>query len=281
MDVGSSSRRLHGESVVLRLLDNAGARCTLADLGMAPGTLQAFDRAISRSHGIVLVTGPTGSGKTTTLYAAVDRIRTGREKILTVEDPVEYELAGVPQVAVNERLGVTFATALRALLRQDPDVMLVGEIRDPETAEIATHAALTGHLVLSTLHTNDAASALTRLTDLGVAPYLVASTVEAVLAQRLVRCVCRECGGQPEGHGSPGEACSGCAGTGYRGRVGIFELLIVDDRIRAGIMERRPVSELQALALTAGMRSLADDGKRQVAAGVTTQDELRRACPGG
>jgi general secretion pathway protein E len=173
---------LHGESVVLRLLDKDQSRASLEDLGMAEDTLTAFLNVIARPHGIVLATGPTGSGKTTTLYAALDRIRTGREKILTVEDPVEYELPGVPQVPVNEKVGVTFATALRALLRQDPDVMLVGEIRDPETAEIATHAALTGHLVLSTLHTNDAAGALTRLIDLGVAPYLVASTVQAVLA---------------------------------------------------------------------------------------------------
>lgn len=271
---------LHGESVVLRLLDKADSRTSLEELGMAPDTFGCFARAIARPHGIVLVTGPTGSGKTTTLYAAVERIRTGREKILTVEDPVEYELAGVPQVAVNERLGVTFATALRALLRQDPDVMLVGEIRDSETAEIATHAALTGHLVLSTLHTNDAASALTRLTDLGVAPFLVASTVESVLAQRLVRRVCRECGGPPGGDSPRGGACSACGRTGYRGRVGIFELLTVDDRVRAAIMERRPAAELHGLALTAGMRSLADDGERQVAAGVTTLDELRRACPG-
>src|SRR3954463_15866074 len=184
---------LGGESVVLRLLDKERGRISLTELGMAPDTLELFGEVITRPHGIVLATGPTGSGKTTTLYAAVEMIRTGREKILTVEDPVEYQLSGVPQVPVNEKVGVTFATALRALLRQDPDVMLVGEIRDSETAEIATQAALTGHLVLSTLHTNDAPSALTRLLELGVAPYLVASTVEAVLAQRLVRKICESC----------------------------------------------------------------------------------------
>jgi type II secretory ATPase GspE/PulE/Tfp pilus assembly ATPase PilB-like protein len=184
---------LHGESVVLRLLDKEAGRIDLADLGMAADTLFEFTSIVSKPHGIVLSTGPTGSGKTTTLYAAVDRIRTGREKIITVEDPVEYELPGVPQVPVNEKVGLTFANALRALLRQDPDIMLVGEIRDQETADIATHAALTGHLVLSTLHTNDAATALTRLVDLGIEPYLVASTVEAVLAQRLVRKVCPSC----------------------------------------------------------------------------------------
>src|SRR5690606_4606953 len=182
-----------GESVVLRLLDKERGTIGLAELGMADDTRAAFERVVSRPHGIVLATGPTGSGKTTTLYGAVDRIHTGREKIVTVEDPVEYELAGVPQVPVNEKVGLTFASALRALLRQDPDIMLVGEIRDHDTAEIATHAALTGHLVLSTLHTNDAATALTRLVDLGIEPYLVASTVEAVLAQRLVRTICPEC----------------------------------------------------------------------------------------
>src|SRR5215208_1786901 len=184
---------LHGESIVLRLLDADSGRAAIDQLGMGADTLERFLRVIARPHGIVLATGPTGSGKTTTLYAAVDHVRTSREKILTVEDPVEYQLEGVPQVPVNEKVGVTFATALRALLRQDPDILLVGEIRDGETAEIATQAALTGHLVLSTLHTNDAPGALTRLLELGVAPYLVASTVEAVLAQRLVRTICAAC----------------------------------------------------------------------------------------
>ena len=184
---------LRGESVVLRLLDKERGRISLPELGMAADTLELFTEVVSRPHGIVLVTGPTGSGKTTTLYAAVEMIRTGREKILTVEDPVEYELAGVPQVPVNEKVGMTFAGALRALLRQDPDIILVGEIRDAETAQIATQASLTGHLVLSTLHTNDAPTALTRLLDLDVAAYLVASTVDAVLAQRLVRVICPHC----------------------------------------------------------------------------------------
>ncbi len=181
---------LRGESVVLRLLDKQRGRISLAELGMAADTLELFTEVVSRPHGIVLVTGPTGSGKTTTLYGAIEMIRTGREKILTVEDPVEYELSGVPQVPVNEKVGVTFAAALRSLLRQDPDIILLGEIRDAETAQIATQAALTGHLVLSTLHTNDAPTALTRLLDLDVAAYLVASTVDAVLAQRLVRMFC-------------------------------------------------------------------------------------------
>ncbi|MGH7519533.1 MAG: GspE/PulE family protein [Gemmatimonadales bacterium] len=267
---------LHGESVVLRLLDKDETRTSLEDLGMAEDMLEAFLRVIARPHGIVLATGPTGSGKTTTLYAAVDRIRTGREKILTVEDPVEYELPGVPQVPVNEKVGVTFATALRALLRQDPDVMLVGEIRDPETAEIATHAALTGHLVLSTLHTNDAASALTRLVDLGVAPYLVASTVQAVLAQRLVRTLCVDCRQPAPMHGAKG--CSSCRGSGFRGRMGIYELLIMDADLQAAVMAARPAAALRQIALGGGMRSLRQDGERQVALGRTTPAEVLRVC---
>ena len=283
---------LHGESVVLRLLDGESGRASLDQLGMADDTLATLERVIARPHGIVLATGPTGSGKTTTLYAAVDRIRTGREKILTVEDPVEYQLEGVPQVPVNPAVGVTFATALRALLRQDPDVLLVGEIRDPETAEIATQAALTGHLVLSTLHTNDAPSALTRLTDLGVAPYLVASTVEAVLAQRLVRTVCAGCKREvpvapaaalPEGAAPPrtewrGAGCDACLGTGYRGRTGIYELLLLDDALRAEVMRQRGSGELRRLAAAGGMRTLLEDGLRQVRAGVTTLEEVLRVA---
>ena len=279
---------LHGESIVLRLLDTESGRAGIAQLGMAADTLDMFSQAVARPHGIVLATGPTGSGKTTTLYAAVDHIRTGREKILTVEDPVEYELAGVPQVPVNEKVGVTFATALRALLRQDPDILLVGEIRDDETAEIATQAALTGHLVLSTLHTNDAPSALTRLLDLGVAPYLVASTVEAVLAQRLVRTICSACREEvavawPGSEADPpprrmwaGKGCDACSGTGYRGRTGIYELLTMDDDIRAEMMRKRGSAELRRLAIERGMRTLHHDGLRQVAAGVTTLEEVLR-----
>ena len=283
---------LHGESVVLRLLDGDSGRVALDQLGMDDATLDALLRVLSRPHGIVLATGPTGSGKTTTLYAAVDRIRTGREKILTVEDPVEYQLAGVPQVPVNAQVGVTFASALRALLRQDPDILLVGEIRDPETAEIATQAALTGHLVLSTLHTNDAPSALTRLLDLGVAPYLVASTVEAVLAQRLVRTVCSNCKREVEvPHAEvPGAAsmlprtewrgtgCDRCLGTGYRGRTGIYELLVLDEELRAEVMRQRGSGELHRVAVAHGMRTLLEDGLRQVRADVTTMEVVRRVA---
>ena len=285
---------LHGESIVLRLLDRERGRIGLGDLGMAEGTRSAFIDAISRPHGIVLTTGPTGSGKTTTLYAAVDHIRTGREKILTVEDPVEYELMGVPQVPVRDAGGVTFATALRSLLRQDPDVLLVGEIRDAETAEIATHAALTGHLVLSTLHTNDAPGALVRLLDLGVAPFLVASTVQAVLAQRLVRTLCVACrevvrpdAAVVEAFGlAPGQldvihrsrGCVECRGTGFRGRTGIYELLVIGEDIRGALSRQQGASELRELALKQGMRPLRDDGLRLVRLGVTAPEEVLRVA---
>jgi general secretion pathway protein E len=275
---------LHGESVVLRLLDREKGWGALEELGMAEDTLRAFVAAISRPHGIVLATGPTGSSKTTTLYAAVEKIRTGREKIPTVEDPVEYEVPGVPQVPVNEKFGVTFATALRALLRQDPDVLLVGEIRDEETAQIATHAALTGHLVLSTLHTNDAAGAITRLLDLGVPSYLVASTVEAILAQRLVRKVCTQCGewvSDPSAKRAfRGRGCQTCWNTGYRGRTGIYELLVMDEEIRALVSRHHTAGDIRGLLDARGVRALKEDGWRAVAAGLTTPEEVLRACGG-
>jgi general secretion pathway protein E len=283
---------LHGESVVLRLLDKNQGRIGLEQLGMSDDTLARFKAAITQPHGIVLATGPTGSGKTTTLYAAVDLIRTGREKILTVEDPIEYQL-GVPQVPVNEKIGLTFATALRALLRQDPDVMLVGEIRDAETAQIATQAALTGHLVLSTLHTNDAPGALTRLLELEVAAYLVASTVHAVLAQRLVRTICENCktpariergelheltvGAKPVTV-YRGAGCSECRGTGYRGRVGIYELLSMTDELRHAVAERQDASELRRIMMTNGTPTLRMDGLRLIASGVTTPEEILRSA---
>jgi general secretion pathway protein E len=287
---------LHGESVVLRLLDKERGRISLTELGMAADTLELFSEVISRPHGIVLSTGPTGSGKTTTLYAAVEMLRTGREKILTVEDPVEYELPGVPQVPVNEKVGVTFATALRSLLRQDPDIILVGEIRDPETAQIATQAALTGHLVLSTLHTNDAPTALTRLLDLEVAAYLVASTVDAVLAQRLVRRICPHCKvpTTPDRtaerhldidalglrHVWRGAGCEECRHTGYLGRIGIYELLVMDNDLRAELQQRRGSEELRAIAIAKKMRTLQEDGLRLARAGVTTLNEVLRVARG-
>lgn len=287
---------LHGESVVLRLLDRDQGRVGLAELGMAQDTLERFQQIVAHPHGIVLATGPTGSGKTTTLYAAVDHIRTGREKIVTVEDPVEYELAGVPQVPVNAKVGLTFATALRALLRQDPDIMLVGEIRDHDTADIATHAALTGHLVLSTLHTNDAATALTRLVDLGVERFLVASTVEAVLAQRLVRRVCEACAAPIELTSEErlalglardavvtarrGAGCDACRGTGYRGRTGIYELLVMDDDLRGALDSDASAGRIAAMARDKGMRLLREDGIRVIREGWTTPEEVLRVAGG-
>jgi general secretion pathway protein E len=287
---------LHGESVVLRLLESGGRRVQLEELGTASDTRAALARFVERPHGVLLVTGPTGSGKTTTLYALAERLRTGREKIVSVEDPVEYELPGVAQVPVHAKAGLTFARALRSILRQDPDVLLVGEMRDAETADICTQAALTGHLVLSTLHTNDAPSALVRLLDLQVAEYLVASTVEVVLAQRLVRRVCADCAewtpvGEaaarelgPDGLGIDtvrrGRGCARCRGTGYRGRTGIYELLVVDDAVRATFLRTREAGALRRLAVERGMRTLRADGCRQVAAGVTTPEEVLRVTQG-
>jgi general secretion pathway protein E len=287
---------LHGESVVLRVLDNGGEGIALDSLGMADDTLAELTRFAAQPQGVILSTGPTGSGKTTTLYALLDRIRTGREKIVSVEDPVEYELAGVTQVPVQTKAGLTFARALRAILRQDPDVLLVGEMRDPETAEICVQAALTGHLVLSTLHTNDAPSALTRLLDLGVADYLVASTIGGVLAQRLVRKICVQCteSAAPSelarremaGDGCElaeirrGRGCAACRGSGYRGRTGIYELLTVNDELRAEFMRRRGSGLMRRIAIEAGMRPLRADGWRQVALGLTTPEEVLRVAQG-
>ena len=266
---------LRGESVVMRLLDRQRNDARLADIGLASDTLALLRKFIGRPHGMLLVTGPTGSGKTTTLYAALDALRTGHQKIITVEDPVEYELSGVTQVQVNAKIGLTFATALRAILRQDPDIVLVGEIRDPETAAIAVHAALTGHLVLATLHTNNAAGALTRMIDLGIAPYLLASTVDAVLAQRLVRRLCEECG-KTDGAEPHARGCTTCRQTGYRGRTGVFELLAIDDRLRHVIAVNPDTNQIHAAAVEAGMRTLLRDGERLVAEGLTTLEEVLR-----
>lgn len=283
---------LHGESLVLRLLDKTASTLDLDALGMSSVDLSRFEDVLRRPHGIVLATGPTGSGKTTTLYAALQRLRTGREKIVTVEDPVEYQLAGIPQVPVNERVGVTFASALRSLLRQDPDVMLVGEIRDGETAEIATQAALTGHLVLSTLHTNDAVGALTRLVDLGVAPFLVAATVEAVLAQRLVRTTCVVCGTRVPATDAErvelgvgalkevvrGAGCDACGNSGYTGRTGVYELLVLDEDMRTAITGGGGANEVRALARARRTPLLREDGARLVLEGRTTPEEVMRVC---
>ena len=260
---------LFGESVVLRLLDRGGRPVALEDLGMPAGILASVSRLAARPHGMILVTGPTGSGKTTTLYAALQRRDTKAEKIITVEDPVEYELPGITQVPVHRQAGVTFAAALRSILRQDPDVVMLGEMRDSETAEVAVQAAMTGHVVFSTLHTNDAVSAIPRLVDLGVPPYLIAATLDGVLAQRLVRKICEAC---------RGEQCPACRSTGYRGRLGVFELFPVDEEAKAAIVAGVSRAELSALARAKGMRTLAQDGEDKVAAGATTIEEVMRAA---
>ena len=257
----------HGERAVLRLLDKSQGALNLESVGMQGDILQRMETLIAQPHGIILVTGPTGSGKTTTLYAALSRLDAGSTNIMTVEDPIEYELAGVGQTQVNSKIDLTFAKALRAILRQDPDVIMIGEIRDFETAHIAIQASLTGHLVLATLHTNDAASAVTRLIDMGVEPFLLSSSLLGVLAQRLVRKLCTQC------HGA---GCAECSQSGYQGRTGIFELLVTDDNQRALIHRRASDAEVRHAALDAGMVLMRDDGARLVQAGVTSPEELLR-----
>ncbi len=257
----------HGERAVLRLLDKSESKLSLEAVGMQGETLARFEQLIGQPHGIILVTGPTGSGKTTTLYAALQRLDAAQLNIMTVEDPIEYELPGVGQTQVNARIELTFAKALRAILRQDPDVIMIGEIRDFETAQIAIQASLTGHLVLATLHTNDAASAVTRLTDMGIEPFLLSSSLLGVLAQRLVRKRCPHC------HGA---GCSACGQSGYQGRTGIFELLVTDDAIRAQIHRQAAESEIRAQALAGGMVLMRDDGERLVRDGITSREELLR-----
>ena len=285
-----------GERLVLRLLDKSGALFQLEEIGLSPDLLPAYTRLIHRSNGIILVTGPTGSGKSTTLYASLQRINSSQLNIITIEDPIEYQIQGVGQIHVNPRIDLTFANGLRSILRQDPDVIMVGEIRDRETAEIAIQASLTGHLVLSTLHTNDAASAVTRLLDMGIEPFLISSSVLAMAAQRLVRVLCPECRepGRPEGetlrelgldpddnevrHGEwfLSRGCDGCRGTGYRGRTGVYELMTIDDPIRRLIMERANASMVRSAATQGGMRSLLQDGALKVLAGKTTAEEILR-----
>ncbi|HYG74065.1 MAG TPA: GspE/PulE family protein [Planctomycetota bacterium] len=284
---------LHGEGIVLRLLHRSSALLGLEQLGMAPDDRAEIERILDLPHGIFLVTGPTGSGKTTTLYAALSRINDSERKIITVEDPVEYYLRGINQIQVNTKSGLSFALGLRSILRHDPDVILIGEIRDRETAEIAVQASLTGHLVFSTLHTNDAPGALTRLVDMGVEPYLVASSLEGVLAQRLVRLICKKCREEYEipakntirleaGRELPkttfrGKGCRECQGTGYRGRMSICEMMSVSDEIRAAIMNRTSAGEIRKIATKQGMRSLRADGWRLILSGTTTIEEVMRA----
>ena len=266
----------HGERAVLRLLDKGEARFTLESLGMSGEVLSKFKQLVQQPHGIVLVTGPTGSGKTTTLYAGLGQVDTSTTNVLTVEDPVEYELPGIGQTQVNPKIELTFARALRAILRQDPDVIMIGEIRDFETAQIAIQASLTGHLVLATLHTNDAPSAVTRLTDMGVEPFLLSSSLLGVLAQRLVRKLCTACR-KPDDKGRwHPVGCAACGNTGYKGRTGIYELMVADTSVQSLIHSRAAESQLFVAAEKAGMRTMREDGERLVAEGVTSLEELLR-----
>ncbi len=285
---------LHGEGVVMRVLDKDAMKFSLSGVGMEEDTCSRFRELIRLPHGIVLVTGPTGSGKTTTLYSSLAEIKSERNKIITTEDPIEYQLEGINQIQVNHKVGLTFAACLRSILRHDPDVVLVGEIRDFETAENAVQASLTGHMVFSTLHTNDAAGSFMRLADMGVEPFLISSTLEGIMAQRLVRTLCKHCreaympseeevpvdfpledytAGQPIYRAN---GCRQCRGTGYSGRLGIYELLVSNEEIRVLASERRGTSEIRKAAIAAGMRTLRQDGWLKVARGVTTIEEVLR-----
>ncbi len=290
---------LYGESVVIRILDQASVPLNMETLGFLPDTLSAFRPIVSMPYGMVLVTGPTGSGKTTTLYAALQEIKSGERKIITIEDPVEYQIPGAIQIQVKPQIGLTFASGLRSIVRQDPDVILVGEIRDRETAEIAIHSALTGHMVLSTLHTNDAAGAVARLLEMGVEEYLLPSCLMGILAQRLVRTICEKCSAQrevsralreevvretgsfPEGELRVGKGCEACGGTGYRGRAGIFELLHVTEGIKDLILSRADAGAIRARAIGDGMRLLREDGWEKVRRGITTIEEVIRVTRTG
>lgn len=286
---------LYGESVVLRLLDKESiSLISMSNLGLSPKLEKDLTEMISQPHGIILVSGPTGSGKTTTLYAALNLLNDEKKKILTIENPVEYQLEGVNQIHVNSKVGLTFASGLKTLMRQDPDIIMVGEIRDAETAEVSIQASLTGHIVFSTVHTNDAPGAVNRLLDMGIEDYLLVSTLQGVLAQRLVRVICPECkvsyepdygfhkhiykmvDDPTQARFYRGEGCKLCGETGYKGRKGIYELFRLDDEVRALIMKRPDVGEIRALARKKGMRTLREDGWKKVLDGVTTVEELFR-----
>jgi general secretion pathway protein E len=288
----SSIPTIHGESIVMRLLDRSSVFLPFDKLGFSTDTATLFDKLINQPNKILLVTGPTGSGKTTTLYAALDKINAPEKKIITIEDPVEYQLKGINQIAVRPKIGLTFSGGLRHIVRQDPDVIMVGEIRDLETAEISVHAALTGHLVFSTLHTNDAPGAITRLQDMGVEPYLIASVLSGVLAQRLVRRICQTCRvldapdpgdllaiGVTNGQGVElfrGEGCDACRKTGYKGRVGVYELFIITEEVRSLILRKASTGEIRRKAVDNGMISLREDAWAKARAGFTTVDEILR-----
>jgi type II secretion system protein E len=282
----------HGENVVMRLLTKSSVLLGLKDLGLPEEDIKSFDRLIHHPNGIILVTGPTGSGKTTTLYAALCTINSLEKNIITIEDPVEYELPLIRQTMINPKVDLTFANGLRSILRQDPDIVMIGEIRDKETAEISIQAALTGHLVFSTLHTNDAASALTRLIDMGIEPFLISSSVIGILAQRLVRLICKKC--EEKYSPSPtvlkelgidakqeffhGKGCGKCNHTGFLGRIGIFELLIINEEIRTMVDAKKSADQIKKKALEMGMRTLLYDGLEKVKNGSTTVEEVLRVA---
>ena len=288
----STLPNVYGEKIVMRILDKSSISIGLTRLGLLPDTLEKFENVISRSYGIILVTGPTGSGKSTTLYSVLNKLNTGDKNIITIEDPVEYNLAGLTQAQVNVRAGMTFASGLRTMLRQDPDIIMVGEIRDSETALIATEAALTGHLVLSTLHTNDAPGSVTRMVDMGIEPFLISSSLAGVIAQRLLRTICPKCKEaytpspqalhnlRMDTDGSAqffrGKGCLNCKGTGYKGRVGVYELMTVNDELRDVILRKGNAMELQQVALRNGMRTLRDDAMEKILLGLTTLEESLR-----
>lgn len=275
-----------GERIVIRLLDKSQKLYTLEEIGFGEDELDVFRHLISVEHGLILVSGPTGSGKSTTLYAALQEINSHEKNIITLEDPIEYRLEGVSQIQVSERKGMTFASGLRNVLRQDPDIIMVGEIRDQETAVMAIQSALTGHLVFSTLHTNDAASAVTRLLDLGIEPYLVSSSLVGVLAQRLVRRICKHCAQSidiskkysnvPKGNYQEGQGCEKCRGTGYKGRLGLLELLVADISIRNLIQKSGNAGDIKSQSIRSGLKTLRDDGIKKAARGLTTLEEVNR-----
>ena len=258
---------IHGENVVMRLLDTSNVILGLDQLGFAKEMLEKYQELLKHPHGIILVTGPTGSGKTTTLYTSLNRLNTQDKNIITVEDPVEYRLAGIRQIQVNPKADLTFANGLRAILRQDPDIIMVGEIRDLETAEIAIQAALTGHLVFATLHTNDAPGAITRLLDMGLESYLISSSLVGVIAQRLVRIFCKDC---------KGKGCKVCLNTGYRGRMGIYELMVPDEQIRKLVTDKASLDEIRHAVLKIGMKTMREDGLEKVEKGLTSREEVLR-----
>lgn len=280
---------IYGESIVMRLLDRETSFITLTDIGFDDILIEKYESIIHKPYGMILITGPTGSGKTTTLYASLDRINSSEKKIITIEEPVEYLMPGINQIQVRPKIGLTFASGLRHIVRQDPDIIMVGEVRDLETGGIAIHAALTGHLIFSTLHTNDAPGAITRLMDMGIENYLVSSTLIGVMAQRLVRRICPECKEKFKAADNiraelsadiqevwKGKGCGNCLGTGYRGRIAIFELLLVDDEIRDLVMSHATVREIKDKAIALGMRTLRQDGIEKVKRGITTVDEVMR-----